>query len=58
MDRNTVIGLLLIVAILIGYSVWSRPSKQELERMQRQRDSIALVNMAEKERLAEEIRKT
>lgn len=57
MDKNTVIGLLLIIGILIGYSLWTRPSKEEMERTQRRRDSIALVNQAEKERLAEEIRK-
>ncbi len=58
MDRTTVIGLLLIVVILIGYMFWSRPSKEEMARMQRQRDSIAMVNRAEQERLTEEIRKT
>jgi len=57
MDKNTVTGLLLIVAILIGYSIWTRPSKEEMERMQRKRDSITLVNRIEQERLAEEIRK-
>jgi len=57
MDRNTISGLLLIFAILIGYSLWTRPSKEEVARMQRQRDSIMLVNQAEQARLAEEIRK-
>ena len=57
MDKNTVTGLLLIIAILIGYSILSRPSKEEVARMQRQRDSIALVNRAEQARMAEEIRK-
>ena len=47
MDKNTVTGLLLIIAILIGYSIWSRPSKEEMERMQRQRDSIQQVKRAE-----------
>jgi len=57
MDKNTITGLLLIFAILIGYSLWSRPSKEQIERMQRQRDSIALVKQAEQARLAEELRK-
>jgi len=56
MDKNTVTGLLLIFAILIGYSILSRPSKEEIARQQRQRDSIALVNRAEQARLAEEMR--
>jgi YidC/Oxa1 family membrane protein insertase len=34
--------------------MWNRPSKETIERMQRQRDSIALVNQAEQARLAEE----
>ena len=57
MDRSTVTGLLLIMAILIGYSIWSRPSKEEMAQKQRQRDSIALVYQAEQARLAEETRK-
>ncbi len=57
MDRNTIIGLLLIVGILIGYSLITRPSKEEVQRMQHRRDSIALVNQAERDRLAEDIRK-
>jgi len=58
MDKNTITGLLLIFAILIGYSILSRPSKEEIARQQRQRDSIAQVNRAEQVRLAEEMRKT
>ncbi|MDR1673034.1 MAG: membrane protein insertase YidC [Bacteroidales bacterium] len=57
MDRNTIIGLLLIVGILVGYGIISRPSQEELERMQHQRDSVAQVNRIEQERLAEELRK-
>jgi len=57
MDKNTVTGLLLIFAILIGYSILSRPSKEEIARVQRQRDSIAQVNRAEQARLSEEMRK-
>ncbi|MDR2040134.1 MAG: membrane protein insertase YidC [Bacteroidales bacterium] len=56
MDRNTIIGLVLIFGILFGYYMWSKPSKEEVERIQHKRDSIALVNLKEKERLAEEIR--
>ncbi len=56
MYRNTVIGLILIVGILIGYSIWTRPSKEQVAKEQHRRDSIALVNQAEKIRLAEEIK--
>lgn len=47
MDRNTIIGLLLIFVILIGYSMWQQPSPEEIQRQQEIRDSIARV---EKER--------
>ena len=56
MDKNTITGLLLIMAILIGYSVLTSPSKEEVARMQRQRDSILQVNQEEQTRLNEEMR--
>lgn len=43
MDKNTVIGLILIVAIFVGFNIWMRPSKEELAAQQRSRDSIAAV---------------
>lgn len=51
MDKNTWIGFGLIAAILIGFSWFNRPSKEELARRQHVRDSIALV---EQQKLAEE----
>ncbi|MBN2173861.1 MAG: membrane protein insertase YidC [Bacteroidales bacterium] len=44
MDRNTILGLVLIFAILVGYSIWMTPSKEERESQQRRSDSIAQVN--------------
>lgn len=38
-DKNTVIGLLLIFGLFIGFSIWQSPSKEERERMIAQRDS-------------------
>jgi YidC/Oxa1 family membrane protein insertase len=49
MDRNSIIGLVLIGAILIGYQLLTAPSKEEVARFKQQQDSIALV-----QRLAEE----
>ena len=43
MDRNQVVGLLLIGAILIGFSIFNQPSPQELLAMKQRRDSIAQV---------------
>lgn len=51
MDRNQVIGILLIAAILIGYSILSSPSKEEIEaarKEQLRRDSIAQVDAQKK----------
>ncbi len=43
MDKNTVIGLLLITGIIIAFSIYNRPSREQLERQRSMRDSIALV---------------
>ena len=50
MDKNTVIGFILIAALLIGYSWWQQPSAEQIAEMKRQ-DSLALVakEKAEKE---------
>jgi len=50
MDKNTWIGFGLIAAILIGFTLFNRPSKEELARRQHVHDSIALV---EQQKLAE-----
>lgn len=42
MDKNTIIGFVLIAAVLIGFSWWSRPSDEEIAQ-QRIQDSIAAV---------------
>ena len=42
MDKNTVTGFILIALVVIGFSWYSQPSKEELEAMA-QRDSIAAV---------------
>ena len=57
MDRNTITGLVVIALILIGYSYFMSPSKEELKAMH-VRDSIARVEAQraaalEKERQAE-----
>ena len=40
MDKNTITGFILIALVVIGFSWYSQPSKEELEAMA-QRDSIA-----------------
>lgn len=43
MDRNTVIGFVLIALIIIAYTYFNMPSKEQLERQKRVQDSIAII---------------
>lgn len=43
MDKNAIIGLVLMFALIVGYSVYISPSKEELAEKQRVADSIARV---------------
>ncbi len=57
MTRDNIFGLILIAAILIGYSIWMAPSEEERMEARRVQDSIAAVQRAEAEaqaRMAEE----
>ena len=49
MDKNTWIGFGLIAAIIIGFSFFNRPSKEELAERKRVQDSIAVVQAQEAE---------
>ncbi|MFZ4464002.1 MAG: membrane protein insertase YidC [Bacteroidales bacterium] len=40
MNKDTIIGFVLIAAILIGYSFWMSPSKEEVAIMKQKQDSI------------------
>ncbi|MFM2207606.1 MAG: hypothetical protein RL213_1581 [Bacteroidota bacterium] len=46
MDRNSIIGLLLIAGLIIGYSIYTQPSEEELQRMKAERDSVTAVENA------------
>ncbi len=54
MDKNTILGFVLIAAILIGFSILNKPSEEEIARQQTYNDSIARV-MEEEIRVAEQI---
>ncbi len=51
MDRNSIIGIVLIVVILVVFSIMNKPSQEEMERAKRRQDSIELVRkqMAERQ---------
>lgn len=48
MDKNTIIGLVLMGVVLFGYTYWAQPSPEEIEAYQRQQDSIAQVESSRK----------
>ena len=59
MNKDTLIGFVLIAVVLIGFSWWNQPSQEEIEAYQHQQDSIAAVekDKAVKQQMAEQERK-
>ena len=49
MDKNTWIGFLLIAAIIVGFTMLNRPSKEELAHRQHVQDSINAARLLEAE---------
>lgn len=47
MDRNTIIGLVLIFLLLLVWQQYMAPSKEEIQEQQRLQDSIALAQQQE-----------
>ncbi len=47
MDRNSIIGYSLIVAIFVGWYFWMTPSEEERAQQQRRRDSLERVRQEE-----------
>lgn len=56
MDKNTIIGLVVIFLILIGFSYFTRPSEEQVEQARRQ-DSIARVEAMKMESVATQRKK-
>lgn len=53
MNRDNIIGLILIFVILIGFGIFNAPSEEERAEMQRRQDSIVAAHEAEQERIRE-----
>lgn len=49
MDKNTIIGFLLIIGILIGFSLLNRPSEEEQARQKAYNDSVSAVYQSQVE---------
>jgi len=43
MDKNQIFGIIIIVALLIGYGIYNQPSKEEIAKRQREQDSLKKV---------------
>ena len=53
MDRNSIIGIVLIVGVLVVFSLINKPSKEQLELAKHKYDSTMLVQKQETERQQE-----
>ena len=53
MDKNTLVGFALIGAVVIGFSIYNRPSQEEMARAKHYQDSIQAIAQKEAERLAQ-----
>jgi len=54
MDRNTILGAVLIFSILIGFSYFNKPSEKQLAAAKHQRDSIELVRIEQAKQIVSE----
>ena len=52
MDKNNIIGFVLIAAVLVGFSIYNRPSAEE-QRAQFVQDSIAKAKQEQAKEAAE-----
>ncbi len=58
MDKNTIIGFLLIGVVLFGFSWLNQPSPEQLEAQRRYNDSIAKIEYAQQQELQKQENKT
>ena len=54
MHKNTLVGFVLIGAVLVGFSIWNRPSQEEMERARHYQDSIQAVEQQKAAKLEAE----
>lgn len=54
MNRDSIFGFILIAVILIGYSIWMTPSKEEMAARQHKQDSI--MQLRQQQRLSDSLR--
>ena len=54
MDRNSIVGILLIFTILIVFSIINKPSKEQVEAARHRQDSIAQVEALREQQAEQE----
>lgn len=52
MDKNTLVGFILIGAVIVGFGIYNRPSQEERARAQHYQDSIQQVIKQQEEALS------
>jgi YidC/Oxa1 family membrane protein insertase len=57
LDRNTITGILLIAAIMLGYLYLTAPSENDLKKQKRYNDSIANVSKEQEKKYNESLKK-
>ena len=55
MDKNSIIGFILIGALLIGFTLLNRPSAEQQEAQRRYRDSMALVQYEQQQQAIKQV---
>ncbi|MBP6335544.1 MAG: membrane protein insertase YidC [Bacteroidia bacterium] len=48
MDKNSIIGLLLIGLLIVGYTIYTQPSQEEIQALKARRDSVVLAEAKQK----------
>ena len=54
MDKNTIIGFVLIGLVLFGFSWLNRPTPEQIEAQRRYQDSIARIEQIKQNELAQQ----
>ncbi len=52
MDKNSIIGLSLIGLLIVGYTIYTQPSKEEIQALKQQRDSVAALEASKQSEIA------
>src|SRR5271157_2245714 len=55
MDKNSIIGMVVIGVLFIGYYFYSKPNQKQLEEAKRLQDSVMLVHQQEMVRMQKNI---